>query len=81
MRSDFFKLNWRDLGKGLVVAVITAVLTYVYTALEAGDLTAIDWKVVGTTAIISAVGYLFKNLVTNSDGELTKVEDKSNPYN
>lgn len=81
MKSDFFSLNWRDLGKGLVVAVITAVLTYAWTAYEAGGLTSIDWKVVGSTAIISALSYLMKNLITNSDGEVAKTEDNSNPYN
>lgn len=81
MRSDFFSLNWRDLGKGLVVAVITAVLTYAWTAIEAGGLTSIDWNAVGTTAIISAIGYLMKNLVTNSDGEVAKTENNDNPYN
>lgn len=80
MRSDFFSLNWRDLGKGLVVAVITAVLTYAWTAIEAGGLTSIDWKVVGSTAVISAVGYLMKNLITNSQGEVAKKEENTNPY-
>lgn len=80
MRSDFLSLNWRDLGKGLIVAVISAVLTYAWTAMEAGGLTAIDWKVVGSTAVISAIGYLMKNLITNSEGEVAKTEENTNPY-
>lgn len=80
MRSEFFSLNWRDLGKGLIVAVITAVLTYAWAAIEAGGLTSIDWQVVGSTAIISAIGYLMKNLVTNSEGEVAKTEEDANPY-
>ena len=75
MKSNFFTLNWSDFGKGIVVAVMTSVLTYVYQAVETGDFTQIEWKVVGTTAALSAVGYLFKNLVTNSEGEVLKREE------
>ena len=73
--SDFFNLNWRDLGKGLLLAVITAVLTYVYEAFQTGGITSVDWKLVGSTALVSAVSYLFKNLLTNSEGEVLKTEE------
>lgn len=76
MRSNFLNLNFNDFLKGLITATITAVLTYLYEVVQTGDFTAIDWKMVGSTALIAAVGYLTKNLVTNSDGEPLKVERK-----
>lgn len=76
MKSNFLNLNFKDFSKGLLVAVITAVLTYLYEVIQTGDFTAIDWKMVGSTALIAAVGYLAKNLLTNSDGEPLKVERK-----
>lgn len=75
MKSNFFNLNWSDFGKGFVVAVITALLTYLYEALQTGDFTSIDWKVVLSTTVLAGVSYLFKNLVTNSEGEVLKKEE------
>ena len=74
MNSNFLNLNLIDMLKGLLTAVITAISAYIYEAIQSGDLTAIDWKFVGSTALIAAVGYLFKNLLTNSDGEPVKTE-------
>ena len=77
MRSKFFTLNFRDIAKGFLTAILTAVITYIYEAVQTGSLAGIDWKIVGFTALTAAVGYLFKNLVTNSDGEVAKAERKS----
>lgn len=74
MKSKFLNLNMIDMLKGLLTAVIVAVITYLYEVLQTGDFTAIEWKIVGSTALIAAVGYLFKNLLTNSDGEPLKTE-------
>ena len=74
MKSKFLNLNLKDLGKGLLTAVIVAVITYLYEVLGTGNLTSIDWKTVGITALIAGVGYLFKNLVTNSEGQPLKTE-------
>lgn len=76
MKSNFLNLNLTDLTKGLVVAVLTAVITYLYEALQSGDFTSLDWKIVGTTALIAAIGYLSKNLLTNSEGQVLSPEDK-----
>jgi len=58
------------------VSVITAVLTYLYEVTQSGDFTAIEWKTVGLTALIAAISYLSKNLLTNSEGEVMKAERK-----
>lgn len=69
MNSSFLKLNIKDFAKGLLVAVISAVLTVVYTSLQAGSLN-FDWKVIATTALTAALAYLTKNVFQNQSGEI-----------
>ena len=66
--STFFNLNIQDLAKGLIVTVLTSVLTIAYNTVNAGSLT-FDWKAIGLTALTSGLAYLMKNLLTNSEGE------------
>jgi hypothetical protein len=67
--SSFLQLNMKDFIKGLLVAVISAVLTIVYTSVQAGNLN-FDWKAIGTTALTTAIAYLVKNLFQNTNGEI-----------
>lgn len=60
IESKQFTLQTRDAIKGLVIAVLTAVITVVYTSLEAGSLN-FDWKAIGTTALTAALAYIMKN--------------------
>ena len=71
MNSPFLNIDFNDFIKGLIVAVLTSVLTIVYSTVQAGSL-SFDWKLIGVTAITSALGYLVKNLLTNSKGETFK---------
>jgi len=73
MKSVFLNLNLADFGKGLLLAVLTSVLTIVYTTVQSGSL-LIDWKLVGTTALTAGLSYVIKNLFTNSDGQTFKKE-------
>jgi hypothetical protein len=73
MNSPFLNIDLNDLGKGLILAVLTSVLTVIYTTVQAGSL-SFDWKLVATTALTSAIGYLLKNLFTNSTGQTFKKE-------
>ena len=73
MNSTFLNINLNDLGKGLILAVLTSVMTIIYTTVQSGSLT-FDWKLIGTTALTSAIGYLIKNLFTNSTGQTFKKE-------
>lgn len=73
--SGFLKLNLADLGKGLLIAVLTSVFTVVYNFVQAGSLT-FDWEAIVTAALTGALAYLSKNLFTNSDNELAKPESK-----
>jgi hypothetical protein len=63
--SNQYSLNWKDIFKGLIVAVITPVFTIIMTSLNAGVLT-FDWKAIGATAAAAALAYLLKNFLTPS---------------
>jgi len=72
MKSTFLNLNSADFLKGLIVAVITAVISVVYTTLQSG-VVIINWKDVTIAAATAALAYITKNLLTNStDQFLTK---------
>jgi hypothetical protein len=65
MKSVFLSLNTADFIKGLILSVLTAVVTMVYSVVNAGSLT-FDWKAIGTAALSAGIGYIIKNLLTNS---------------
>tara|TARA_R110000868_G_scaffold131960_1_gene342347 strand:+ start:589 stop:807 length:219 start_codon:yes stop_codon:yes gene_type:complete len=69
--SKFLSLNSIDFVKGLVVSVFSAVITVIYTSLQTGSL-SFDWKSIGITALTTALAYLMKNFITNSEGKLLK---------
>lgn len=75
MQSPFGQLNWADFGKGLLIAVISSVLTIIYTTIQSGSLT-FDWKAILTTAAASALAYISKNLFTNSNNQFGQSEPK-----
>jgi len=71
--STFLNLNSSDFIKGLIMAVLSTVITVVYQTVEAGSL-VFDWKAIGTMALTSALAYIMKNLFTNSNGKLFATE-------
>ncbi len=74
-RSKFLNLNLRDLLKSLILAVITAVITFIYGALQAGTLFEPGtFKKVGLVALAALLAYLVKNVFTNTQGEILKPE-------
>jgi hypothetical protein len=75
MNSTFLNLNSSDFIKGLIMAVLTTVITVIYQTVEAGSL-VFDWKAIGTMALTSALAYIMKNLFTNSTGKLFAKEQK-----
>lgn len=76
MKSAFLNLHWKDLLKGFIVAVVGAILTALYTVLEAGQLPANwdEWKPMLIGGLAAGIAYLLKNLFTNSNDELLKPE-------
>ncbi len=67
--SNFLSLNWLDLGKGLIMAILTPVFTTLYTSFEAGIFT-LNWHLILVSAIGGAMAYLGKNFFTNKDGDI-----------
>jgi hypothetical protein len=73
MKSSFLNLNKTDFIKGLIMAVLTSVLTIVYNTISTGSF-AIDLKAVSLAASTSAVAYIMKNILTNSNDQFLKKE-------
>lgn len=68
MPSGIFKLNGSDLVKGLVMAIIGALISY-FTA-PSVDFATIDWGYILKIALITGFSYLGKNLISDSDGKI-----------
>jgi len=66
--SQLWKLTKNDYLKGLVVAIIAAVLTVILQTLQNSQ--QIDWNQVLTTGLIAGLGYILKNLATDESGKL-----------
>ncbi|MCK9220272.1 MAG: hypothetical protein M0P47_09520 [Bacteroidales bacterium] len=66
--SNFVNLNWIDLLKGLVVAILGAIITAVYEAVQSGTITFtwVFWQPILFTGIAAGLAYLIKNFFTNS---------------
>lgn len=75
MNSLFLSLNTKDFIKGLLIAVLSAVVTILYNTIQTGSL-SFDWKAIALTAMSSALAYIMKNLFTNSTGGFLKKESK-----
>jgi hypothetical protein len=75
MKSTFLTLNTRDFLKGLILVVITAIVTGIYQLLQTGAL--FTWetlKPILITSATAALSYLIKNLLSNSEGQFMKTE-------
>jgi hypothetical protein len=75
MKSNFGTLNWKDLGMGAIVAVLTAILATLTTLLNAGTLfDKASLTIIGTSALTAFLGYITTYLFTNSAGQPFKNE-------
>lgn len=73
----FLQINWQDLVRGLVVAVIAAILTALLPIVQSGHLpTHAQLIGIGTVALTAAIAYVVKNLLTNSRDQLFVPEPK-----
>lgn len=75
-RSSFLSLNWRDFLRGLLMAVLSAVITFLYEIFQAGPpVFDKDFFVkMGVVAATALLAYLTKNLFEDSSGTLLKKE-------
>jgi len=75
--SKFLSLNAKDAIKGLVVAFFSAVLTGIYQLIQTGG--SLTWptiKPILITGVVALLGYLIKNVLTNSQDQLIIKEPK-----
>jgi hypothetical protein len=70
--SEYLKINVSDIAKGIAVAVLTAVLQFLYQLVVNNGLnfSQTDFQQLLSVAVLSALGYLSKNLLTDSQGRL-----------
>lgn len=61
--SNFLSLNWLDLGKGLLMAILTPAVVIIQQSIEAGAFT-FDWKSIGLASVGGGFAYLVKNFFT-----------------
>lgn len=66
--SNLHGFNLKDVVKGLLMAVIGAVLVTIQQAIMTGGLSSIDWRTVVSFAIGAALTYLIKQFFTDSQG-------------
>jgi len=74
--SKFLQIDLRDIGKSVAVAVVSAILVFVQQLIKDKGL---DWNIADfyqilDIAVLSALAYIGKNLMTNSSGEMLSGE-------
>jgi len=70
--SAFLRIDWRDVSKGLALAIITVVLGALQQAVtEHGfSVTAYDWVGILDIAWKAGIAYIGKNLLSTENGKV-----------
>jgi large-conductance mechanosensitive channel len=71
--SKQFTINFRDVLKGLIMAVILPVVNVIYQSIEAGSF-EFDWKRIGLLAAGGFIAYIIKNFLTPAEVVVTGVK-------
>lgn len=61
--SKFLALDWADIFKGLLMAILTPAIVIIQQSLDLGILT-FEWKSIVTASIGGGLAYLLKNFFT-----------------
>lgn len=79
-RSKFASISIRDLGKGLLITVLSTVLLALKTALDQGGLSIFTdtQQLLGLLELASSagIGYILTNFFENSQGKLGRREGR-----
>lgn len=67
MNSEMFSLKIRDFLKGVVTAIIGAVLVFVQQSLTSNQ--PIDYKTISVIALTAGLSYIIKNYFSDTDGK------------
>ena len=68
--SKLFKINLLDLLKGIVIAIISAILGYLYESLSNGKI--IRFREIGVVSLTSFLAYISNRFFSNSKGQYLK---------
>lgn len=77
MKSTLYSVNWRDVIKGLVVAILTPVFVIIQQSITAGSL-VFDWKAIAIAAVGGLLAYLTKNFFTDTTKAAVQTLEKQN---
>lgn len=79
IKSDFLFLDRNDFLKGLIVAILAAVLTALANLFNAPGFSfgGVDWSQVGQIAIMAGIAYLSKNVLTTKSGSFMGITSNS----
>lgn len=61
--SNFLSLNWKDILKGLLMAILTPAAWVIQQSLDAGTF-VLNWKQIAMAAVAGGLSYLVKNFLT-----------------
>ena len=76
MLSNLFKINWRDIGNAVLIAVLAPIIAGVSIDLNAGRLpTPAELQVLLMAGLSAGPLYLLKNFLSNSSGQLLKQDN------
>ncbi len=72
IKSALFSLDHNDLLKGLLVAVLAAVFTFLANAFQAPGFafSGMNWGLVFQIGFMAGISYLGKNLLTTQSGSV-----------
>ncbi len=65
--SNLGAIHWKDLLKGLMMAVLTPVIGYLYQVVQSGDFN-FDGPTLTKLAVAGFIGYLAKQFMTDAQG-------------
>ena len=75
MKSEYKKLNIKDLSRGAFMTIGTTIVGLLSTSVTSGIFPAVaDFLNMGKVGLLSGAVYLAKNYFTNSKDELLKSE-------
>lgn len=79
MNKGYLRLTLGDFGRGVVMAVLSGILLPVSAAIQTPGFSigTVNWQSVWILAtngaLVGFVGYLLKNMATNSEGKIAGV--------
>ena len=68
MESKLLNIDFKDVIKGLLMAIIGAVIGVLLESFEKGEF-AINWKLITATALAAGLGYIKMRFLSNNQGQ------------